>query len=127
MTEAQLEHVNVTCADPDHTAKMLVELFGWHIRWSGAAKNGGYTVHVGTDAHYIALYRPLGDLVVGVDTYHSLSSVNHIGVVVPDLEQADQNITAAGYTTYSHQDYEPGRRFYFRDHDNIEYEVVSYR
>lgn len=49
MTEAQLEHVNVTCADPDHTAKMLVNLFGWHIRWSGAAKNGGYTVHVGTD------------------------------------------------------------------------------
>jgi hypothetical protein len=69
----------------------------------------------------------VGDLVVGADTYHSLSSVNHIGVVGPDLEQADQNITAAGYTTYSHQDYESGHRFYFRDHYNIEYEVVSYR
>ena len=32
---------------------------------------------------------------------------------------------AAGFEPHSHADYEPGRRFYFRDHDSIEWEVVS--
>jgi hypothetical protein len=27
---------------------------------------------------------------------------------------------------FSHDDYDPGRRFYFLDPDGIEYEVVSY-
>ena len=33
---------------------------------------------------------------------------------------------AAGYEPNSHQDYEPGERFYFEDHYGTKYEVVSY-
>ena len=35
-------------------------------------------------------------------------------------------MTSTGVLEHSHGDYDPGRRFYFHDVDNIEYEVVSY-
>ncbi len=38
---AHLEHLNVTVKDPAATAEMLQALFGWQIRWQGAAKNYG--------------------------------------------------------------------------------------
>ena len=41
MTNAFLEHVNVTVADADQTAALLVDLFDWQIRWSGPARDGG--------------------------------------------------------------------------------------
>lgn len=53
-------------------------------------------------------------------------SLNHIALIVDDLEQTDAAITANGFKTFSHDDYDPGRRFYFYDDDNIEYEVVQY-
>ena len=57
MNTGTLEHVNVTVSDPNRTADMLGRLFGWHRRWEGPAKAGGYTVHVGTDDAYVAVYR----------------------------------------------------------------------
>ena len=37
MSRAILEHINMTVTDPDKTAQMLSELFGWRVRWSGRA------------------------------------------------------------------------------------------
>jgi len=51
---------------------------------------------------------------------------NHIGVVVDDLDALESKVLATGYTPRSHADCEPGKRFYFDDHDGMEYEVVSY-
>lgn len=56
MSEAYLEHANLTVRNPDATAKLLVELFDWRIRWQGEAIHGGHTVHVGGEASYLALY-----------------------------------------------------------------------
>ncbi len=33
---------------------------------------------------------------------------------------------AAGLEPFGHDDYDPGRRFYFFDDNGIEFEVVSY-
>ncbi|MCF6302341.1 MAG: VOC family protein [Devosiaceae bacterium] len=126
MSTSVLEHVNVTVSDPDKTAKMLCDLFDWHIRWQGAAKNNGHTIHVGGSQSYIAVYSTLkpngntdkSDIKVG--------SLNHIGVVVDNLNKIEKRVKEAGFTPYNHGDYEPGRRFYFDDHDGIEIEVVSY-
>jgi hypothetical protein len=52
--------------------------------------------------------------------------LNHIGVVVADLDLVEAQVRKAGFTPQSHADYAPGRRFYFKDHDEIEYEVVQY-
>lgn len=122
-----LEHVNVTVRDPMVTAKRFAELFGWKIRWQGEAIDNGYSVHVGTDDHYIAFYAPAGHVVDSGDTYTTEGGLNHIGVVVDDLDAVAAKVTALGYALHSFGAYEPGRRFYFDDADNIEVEVVSYR
>ena len=50
-----------------------------------------------------------------------------MGVVVDDLDARGGPGESGGVRApFSHADYEPGRRFYFRDGDGIEWEVVSY-
>ena len=127
---AQLEHVNITVSDPQKTAQMLIDLFGWHIRWEGSAMAGaGYTVHVGTDDSYVAVYsgsKP-DQIVPRQDaSYMTRGGLNHIGVVVDDLDAVEAKVVAMGLTPKSHADYEPGRRFYFDDPDGVEIEVISY-
>lgn len=126
MAEAVLEHVNLTVTDPDRTAAMLSDLFGWRIRWTGASKGGGYSVHVGEEARYVALYRPAGEIDGPGGGHTRAGAVNHLGVLVDDLAAAERRVLAFGLKTHSHQTYDPGSRFYFCDADGIEYEVVSY-
>ncbi|MBO6757648.1 MAG: VOC family protein [Roseibium sp.] len=128
MSSAFLEHVNVTVKDPEATAKKLVDWFDWRIRWNGAAKNGGVSYHVGNDTSYIALYSSLNGTghAQAADSYHTAGGLNHVAVVVDDLDAAEQRILNDGYRTHSHGDYEPGRRFYFHEDNGIEIEVVSY-
>lgn len=123
---ARLEHANFTVADPDTTAAWMCRLFGWHIRWSGAAIQNGRTVHVGSDTAYLALYSPGDPAKPAKDSYHTVGGLNHIAVVVDDLKAMESRVAAAGFTPVNHADYEPGRRFYFHDQDGIEYEVVQY-
>jgi predicted enzyme related to lactoylglutathione lyase len=122
MPAAMLEHVNVTVSDPQRTADMLSRLFGWKKRWEGPAKLGGYTVHVGTDEAYVAVYSYPPNAAWSGDN----GRLNHIAVVVDDLDAVERKVEEAGYVPQHHADYEPGRRFYFDDHDGIEFEVVSY-
>ena len=120
-----LEHVNITVSNPQRSAAMLCDLFDRHVRWEGAAKNGGTTLHVGTKDSYVAVYSMGGD-VRPTDTYGTVGGLNHIGVVVDDLATTEARVIAMGFTPHNHGDYEPGRRFYFNDGDGIEIEVVSY-
>jgi len=127
MSKAILEHVNLTVTDPNKTAEMLSDLFGWKIRWSGDSIHGGRSVHVGNEDDYVALYsvghpRALAEN----ENYRLAGAVNHLGILVDDLAAAEKRILEYGIKTHSHQTYEPGSRFYFHDHDGIEYEVVSY-
>jgi catechol 2,3-dioxygenase-like lactoylglutathione lyase family enzyme len=126
MASPRIEHVNVTVSDPDRAARLMESVFGWRVRWQGPAMNGGRTVHVGSDDHYVALYAakdgPAGDA-----GFAKGRPLNHIGVEVDDLDGTEARVVAAGLVPFSHGDYEPGRRFYFFDPDGIEYEVVSYR
>ncbi len=123
---ARLEHVNFTVTDPEASAKMLCDLFGWKIRWSGPAKAGGHTVHVGPEDNYLALYTPTKLHETEVSHGEIKGGMSHVGIVVDDLDATEQKILAAGFETVNHDDYEPGRRFYFNDLDGIEFEVVSY-
>ena len=123
---AHLEHTNLTVSDPDTTAKWMCALFGWHVRWAGAAMSTGRTVHVGTDSHYLALFSPGAPGQAQDDTYSTIGGLNHLAVTVNDIAKMEQAVTAQGFTAEKHADYEPGKRFYFHDHDGIEYEVVQY-
>lgn len=122
----QLEHVNITVPDARNSAKTLCDLFDWHIRWEGDAMDDGYSIHVGDETSYLALYTPGYPLKDASQRYVHVAALNHVGVVVPDIDAVEAKVKAAGFEPRSHADYEPGKRFYFDGPDSIEFEVVSY-
>ena len=122
----QLEYVNITVSDPDKTAAWVYQVFDWLVRWQGPVLGSGRSLHVGSEASYIALYCSNEATDAAPHSYHCRSGLNHIGVVVADLDLVEAQVRKAGFTPQSHADYAPGRRFYFKDHDEIEYEVVQY-
>ena len=124
---ARLEHLNVTVANPEATAAMLDAVFGWKIRWQGGSIHDGRSIHVGEEATYLALYAPPdGAKQVDRDSYRERAGLNHLGIVVDDLDAVETKVVAQGYVPNSHADYEPGRRFYFDDENGIEFEVICY-
>ena len=125
MRDSRLEHVNVTARNPQKVAALLVDLFDWKIRWEGPSALGGYTVHVGTDDAYLAVYsRDFDD--TPERAFRKGRPLNHIGIVVADLDAVEARVCDAGLKPFGHAEYDPGRRFYFLDFDGTEYEVVSY-
>ncbi len=122
---ARLEHVNLSVADPARTAKMLAEVFGWQVRWEGPSALGGYTLHVGAEATYLAVHG--GTREGGGPLNHRKGQpLNHVGIEVDDLDATETRVQAWGFATFNHADYEPGRRFYFFDENGIEFEILSY-
>jgi catechol 2,3-dioxygenase-like lactoylglutathione lyase family enzyme len=125
MTTGKLEHVNISVTDPKRSAELMRDLFGWRIRWEGEGMLGGYTIHVGNDDDYLAIYTN-DDIAAADPTFEKSKPLNHVGIVVDDLDAVEEKVIAAGLEPFSHADYEPGRRFYFFDWNGIEFEVVSY-
>ena len=122
MTQGRIEHVNLTVTNIERSADLFEKLLGWRQRWRGASMHGGETIHVGDENTYLALYTDRRE--------HAGQKkgrpMNHVGLLVDDLDGAERVIVAAGLEPWGHDDYEPGRRFYFYDWDGIEFEVVSY-
>lgn len=125
MTQAFIEHLNITVGSPERTAEMLEHLFGWQPRWEGPAANGGRTIHIGTADHYVAVYAARSS--DGTPIKHIKGQpLNHIGVVVDDLDAVEERAISLGLVPFNHGDYDPGKRFYLFDGDGIEWEIVSY-
>lgn len=121
-TRGRIEHVNLTVSDPERSAALFEQLLGWHIRWRGPSQMGGETIHVGEENTYLALYTD-GENHEG---QRKGKPMNHVGLLVDDLDTAEQIVADNGLKPFGHDDYDPGRRFYFFDWDGIEFEVVSY-
>ena len=122
MPTGSLEHANITVSDPDRSSVLLQQLCGWHERWRGPSQLGGWTIHVGNERDYLAVYTHDNP----VPRFAKGQPLNHIGLVVDDLGAAEAVVIAAGLVPFNHADYDPGRRFYFFDWDGIEFEMVSY-
>ena len=118
-----LEHANITVSDPERSSALLQKLCGWHERWRGPAINDGWTIHVGNDRDYLAVYTT-GEAVA--QPFAKGVPLNHVGLVVDDLDAAERTVIEAGLKPFNHGDYDPGRRFYFFDWDGIEFELVCY-
>jgi len=122
MPKGQLEHANITVTDPERSAKLFEKLLDWHERWRGPSQLGGWTIHVGDETAYLAIYT--NEKAKG--GYSKGAPLNHVGLLVDDLDAAEAIVVEHGLKPFNHADYEPGRRFYFFDWDGIEFEVVSY-
>jgi len=122
MPSGALEHVNITVSDPVRTAGLLEKICGWTERWRGPSQLGGWTIHVGRESDYVALWTDG----TGAKAFEKGVPLNHVGLVVDDLDAVEAIVIEEGLVPFSHGDYEPGRRFYFFDWDHIEWEVVSY-
>jgi catechol 2,3-dioxygenase-like lactoylglutathione lyase family enzyme len=120
---ARIEHVNLTTFHAAQLEDLLGKLCGWHRRWNGPSQSGGRSIHFGSDTHYIALYTPK-DAVPA--TFAKGAPLNHIGIEVDDIDAAEAIVADAGLIPFNHDDYEPGRRFYFLDWDGTEWEVIGY-
>ena len=123
MPNGNIEHANLTVSDPERSATLLRQLCGWHERWRGQSLLGGWTIHVGNETSYVALYSN-GETVDR--RYRKGQPLNHVGFVVDDLDAAQAVVVEAGLEPFGLDDYAPGRRFYFFDWDGIEFEMVSY-
>lgn len=124
MPKAYFEHANLTVSDPDRSAALFARLFGWQERWRGEAMQGGWSLHVGDEHGYIALYTPAKR--APLPRHIKGQPLNHIGFVVDDLDTAHTIVAEAGLEPFGLDDYFPGRRFYFFDWDGIEFELVNY-
>lgn len=122
MPQGHIEHVNISVTDPERSSALFQKLCGWHERWSGASQLGGRTIHVGNERDYLAIYT--SETAAG--GYSKGQPLNHVGLLVDDLDAAEQIVVEAGLKPFGHDDYEPGKRFYFFDWDGIEFEIVSY-
>jgi catechol 2,3-dioxygenase-like lactoylglutathione lyase family enzyme len=116
--------VNLTVSQPERLSRLFQDLFGWRVRWEGPARNGGHVIHVGDEENYLAVYNQPGK--DEGRNWQKGVPLNHVGIQVEDLDAVEQRVIAAGLEPFSHDDYEPGRRFYFMDWDGIEFEIVSY-
>lgn len=125
MKAAIVEHLNITVEKPVELAQALCELLGWKVRWQGDSKDNGYTVHVGSEHSYLALYTPPKLTGEPVEPYLSDRAMNHIGVVVDDLDEIKQMVLNSNIAIHNENDTAPGRRFYFHLH-GIEFEAVEY-
>ncbi len=122
MPKGTIEHVNLAVSDIHRSARLFTDLMGWKIRWSGKSRSGGDTIHLGDADTYLAFWSDGGD-------YSGQAKgcpLNHIGLLVDDLAAAESVVIAHGLTPFGHDDYDPGRRFYFFDWDKIEFELVNY-
>lgn len=101
----------------------MARLTGWRRRWEGPSLDNGRSIHLGDETAYVAIHtspRVKGGFVKSVP-------MNHIGIAVDDLAQAEATVTGAGLEPFNHGTYDPGpRSFYFFDWDGIEWEIVSY-
>lgn len=122
MPIGRIEHVNITVTDPERSSALFQQLWGWKERWRGASQLGGRTIHVGNEEDYLAIYTRDG----AKGGYSKGVPLNHVGLLVDDLDGAEAVVLAAGLKPFGHDDYEPGKRFYFFDWDGIEFEIVSY-
>ena len=101
MPKGQLEHANITVTDPERSAALLKQLCGWRERWRGPSQLGGWTIHVGDETTYLAIYtneKAKGGFAKGVP-------LNHVGLLVDDLESVD--VRAMGAALRYHEAFAP--------------------
>ena len=129
MTEAYLEHANITVRQLAPAVNFLqAALPGWRVRGQGTMDWFGkpiHWLHLGDDTHYLALQD--GGEGAAVSWHSHATGVKHLGIVVPDLDALVARLGAAGHA----MDHDGGahphrRRAYYSPDDLLQIEFIEY-
>ena len=86
----------------------------------------GYTVHVGDDAGYLALYRPQGDLLPAEARYRRVNGLNTSVSLLEILMQLKMRLNWKDSRQTRMQITNLGDDFIFLDNTGLEFEIVHY-
>ena len=124
-----LEHANVTVPDIDAAIEFLRVLDpDLRVRQDALAADGYRWAHVAFGESYIALQEPH----VGSDPNDDRRpykdyGVNHLGLVVEDLDAVVKRLEAGDYRRgIPGEEHRHRRRVYFHDSAGMEWELVEY-
>lgn len=126
MTERiYLEHANITVQNLQEAIRFFQTAFP-NFRIRGGGNETREWVHLGDDHTYIALNQAQ-TTVLGVEKNYDKAGINHIGFVVPNVDEIAQNLLSKGYKRDFPKEVEQFRiRDYFADADGNQYEFVQY-
>ncbi|PQJ89929.1 VOC family protein [Aliivibrio sifiae] len=125
----QFEHANITVPNIDAALAFLLNAApDFRIKADQTPENSYRWVHVGNESCYFALQEP-NDPLTAKDTrrpYQNIS-INHIGMIVDDLDNIQLKLLALGYEQNGNITQEKhGRRIYFYDKSGFEWELIEY-
>jgi len=122
----RIEHANITVCDMEKAVRFITTALP-HFRGRGRDQSGHDAwLHVGTDETYIALTHSPHAAKDKRIAYQDLG-VNHVGIVVSDIDDLVARLEAAGYQQDSQPEVSRWRkRYYFLDEDNLQWEFIQY-
>ncbi|PRX56471.1 VOC family protein [Flagellimonas meridianipacifica] len=120
-----LEHANITVNNIQEAIKFFQVAFP-HFKIRGAGNDLREWVHLGDDYTYIAINQAINKHTKAEKNYAKVG-INHIGFVVPNVEEIAKNLLEHGYKRDYPKQVEQFRiRDYFADADGNQYEFVQY-
>lgn len=120
-----LEHANITVNNLKEAVKFFQIAFP-HFKIRGSGNELREWVHLGDNHTYIAINQATNTDTSVVKNYNG-AGINHIGFVVPNVEEIAANLLKNGYNrSYPKQTEKFRIRDYFLDTDGNEYEFVQY-
>lgn len=126
---ARLEHANLTVPDIDAAIDFLKAVEPAFRVLHDAGDSGGYRwVHIGAGETYLALEEPHEAVAdARMARRYADYGINHIGLVVDDVDAAAARLAARGYREGHRAERHPARvRRYFLDAAGFEWELVQY-
>ncbi|MEM8847941.1 MAG: VOC family protein [Bacteroidota bacterium] len=120
-----LEHANITVNNLQEAIKFFQTAFP-HFKIRGGGNDFREWVHLGDDHTYIAINQAIQTDSKVVKNYDG-PGINHIGFVVPNVEEIAENLLKNGFKrSYPKQTEQFRVRDYFADDDGNEFEFVQY-
>lgn len=125
----KIEHLNITVPDIDEAVTFIkIVAPDFEVRKDETPPASYRWVHIGNDEYYFALQQAhIGAKPKNPQKTYKNYGVNHIALVVDDIDQIEIKLVESGYKRSIDTPLEKFRkRLYFFDHAGFEWELVEY-
>ncbi|OAN14114.1 lactoylglutathione lyase [Photobacterium jeanii] len=125
--EPYVEHANITIKDINQTIRFITTAIPeFQVRHQGETEHYRWC-HVGTEHSYLALQEVVARDSTDRQPYVDVG-INHIGLVIDDVDAAKSRLLAAGYreNPMAATAHPWRKRIYFFDSSDVEWEFIEY-